>query len=190
MRPGEVDKVAQILSDLRIELVNYFKLGEPFASPRIEQELEVIRGKNPETRIVLSTNGTLLNTDSKRRAALFLDELVFSIDGVDSIMADRYQKGADFDLAYENLRALVAFRDALGVSSPTIGWRYVVFRWNDRSQDVRRAQRLCEEAGADFLELAYARTPVMGISLRRFASRWHWLHGRTNGRWGTRISTR
>ena len=55
----------------------YLNLGEPFLSPTIGQELPMLRKKNPDCRIVTSTNGVLLNTDAKREAALNFSHIFF-----------------------------------------------------------------------------------------------------------------
>ncbi|MDJ0869221.1 MAG: radical SAM protein [Myxococcota bacterium] len=183
LKGDEIARVADIVRRNRIDLVHYFKLGEPFASASIRSELEILRAANPELAITLSTNGILLDSDDKREAALLLDDLVFSIDGVDTPTLRRYQVGGDFDAAYESLRRMVAFRNARGVARPAIGWRYVVFRWNDRPRAIERALALAREAGADRLELVYARTPLGGISWRRFLSPTHRRLGRAEGRW-------
>jgi len=48
----------------------YFGYGEPFLSPRIHEELSILRDYNPDALITSSTNGRPIDTDQKREAAL------------------------------------------------------------------------------------------------------------------------
>ena len=127
-----------------------------------------MRRRNPTLRILTSTNGMRLDTDAKREAALLADEVLFSIDGVSTPMVRKYQRGGDFDQAYENMRQLVEYRDARGLRLPRILWKYVVFRWNDRKVDIGRALELARDAGVDGLQFTFARSPWYGISWRFF----------------------
>jgi len=162
----DVDLVGRTLARLGATYCGYYNLGEPFLSPAIRRELEILRRHAPEIEILISTNGLLVNTDEKREAALLADHVLFSIDGVNTEMVRRYQRGGDFERAYENLRSLVAFRNRRGAGRPCIYWKYVVFRWNDRPAAIRRAIELARQAGVDCLQLTFARNPLHGISWR------------------------
>jgi len=163
---ADVKTVAETLRRLGARYCGYYNLGEPFFSPDIGRELAILRRLNPEMEILTSTNGLLLDTDQKRQAALLLDDVLFSIDGVSTEMVRRYQRGGDFDRAYRNLAALVRYRDARGLARPRIQWKYVVFRWNDNPSHARRAIELARSAGADGIQFVFARTPAHGISWR------------------------
>ncbi len=93
-----------------IKRISYFNLGEPFFSNKIKKELEIIRKDNPNIRILISTNGTLLNSKENMEAALLADRVVFSIHGSTQKSLSMYQKGGDFNKAYDNLKSLVKFR--------------------------------------------------------------------------------
>ncbi|MGQ9574268.1 MAG: radical SAM protein [Thermoguttaceae bacterium] len=162
----DVKTVARTLRRLRARYCGYYNLGEPFFSPTIGRELEILRAFNPELEILISTNGLLLDSDEKRKAALLADEILFSIDGISTRMVRQYQRGGDFDRAYRNLAELVRFRDRHGRRTPRIHWKYVVFRWNDKPAWIRRAIELARNAGADCIQFVFARTPVYGISWR------------------------
>lgn len=162
----DLEIVGQTLARIGARYCGYYNLGEPFLSRTILPELQVLRKHNPELEILISTNGLLVNTDEKREAALLADHVLFSIDGIDTPMVRRYQRGGDFNIAYENLKALVEFRNRRGLKRPYIYWKYVVFRWNDRPAVVRRAIDLAREAGVDCLQFTFARNPLYGISWR------------------------
>ncbi len=70
---AELSQMADLAARLGMERIFYLNLGEPFLSPTICQELPLLRAKNPDAYIRVSTNGVLLNTDAKREAALELE---------------------------------------------------------------------------------------------------------------------
>ncbi len=170
LTPADVEEVARTLARLRARFCAYYNLGEPFASPTIQRELEILRQHNPQLQLFTSTNGLLLDSAEKQAAALMFDHLVVSIDGISTPMVRRYQRGGDFDRAYGNLCALVARRNAQGNAQarhrPLVAWKYVVFRWNHHPSVIRRALELAERSGVDYLQLTFARTPLVGVSWR------------------------
>ena len=165
---ADVETVSQTLARIGADYCGYYNLGEPFLAPTIRDELRIVRQHNPTIKILISTNGVHVDTDAKREAALLADDVLFSLDGVTTPMVQKYQRGGDFDRAYENLRRLVEYRDTRGLSRPRIFWKYVVFRWNDRRADIERAVALARDAGVDCLQFTFARSPWHGISWRFF----------------------
>jgi pyruvate-formate lyase-activating enzyme len=165
----DAELLAKTLQRLNANFCGFYNLGEPFASPRIGRELQILREYNPDMRIFISTNGHLIDTEEKRAAALLADHIVFSIDGVSTEMVQRYQRNGNFDKAYGNMKALIALRDAEGRSKPTIDWKYVVFRWNDHPDTIRTLLEKAQAANVDHVQLTFARTPWYGISWRFFS---------------------
>jgi hypothetical protein len=165
----DVGTIGRTLQRLKATFCGYYNLGEPFFSRNVRRELEIVRSHNPEIEIFISTNGVLIDDAEKRAAALVANHIVFSIDGVSTTMVRRYQRGGDFDKAYRNMRDLVSQRDSLGLKEPYIGWKYVVFRWNDKPADIRELLRLAREAGVDYIQMVFARTPWYGMSWRFFS---------------------
>jgi MoaA/NifB/PqqE/SkfB family radical SAM enzyme len=150
----DAEVVAKSVAEYGISRVSYFNLGEPFLSPRIHEEIALLRKYNPGLMIITSTNGVHLDTDSKRDAALMMDLVFFSVDGASQESLVRYQVGGHFERSYENMRRLVAARaDVLAADPsarvPEIEWKYVVFRWNDSADEIERALDLAREAGVD-----------------------------------------
>jgi hypothetical protein len=196
----DVRKVSELIQRLGLKKLFYFNRGEPFLSPDILEELKIIREKNPEVHIVTSTNGTLLDSDEKREAALLMDEIEFSIDGCDQESLLKYQRGGDFNKMLKNLRDLVRFRDERGLNKPQIEWKYVLFNWNDRPRQISKAICLARDqiseisgqlndtshssrptihneemmgAGPDIISFWPTTTPLRGIS-------WRYRLGRLN----------
>lgn len=165
MSAEDMARVSCTVQRLGIQRVFFYNLGEPFLSPNVRRELETLRRDNPALWIGVSTNGLPLDSDEKRDAALLANDLCISLDGIDTAMVRRYQCRGDFDRAYANLRSLAERKRRTGAGTQ-VGWRYVVFRWNDRRPVLVRAIDLAREAGADYIEFVHARTPFRGISWR------------------------
>ena len=150
--PQGIEFVAGLLAEHDIKKMSYFNLGEPFFSKSIYEELSTIKEANPDIKIEISTNGTLLEGERKQRAALLCDLIVFSINGSNQKIAELYQGKTDFARAYRNLRQLVELRDSEGRRTPIIKWKYVVFSWNQDEEYVQGAIELATQAKADILE--------------------------------------
>src|SRR6266699_4234635 len=166
MDMAKLSRMADLVHELGLEQLFYLNLGEPFLSPNIGQELPLLRQKNPDCRIVISTNGIILNTDAKREAALSASHLLFSIAGVNDAMLKKYEHYGSFEKAYGNMKALVDYRNARGLSKPLIEWKYLLFNWNDRRRTIARAIELAKAAGVDAISFWPTCNPFYGFSYR------------------------
>ncbi len=171
MSLADVERVADTLQTHGIKKMGFFKLGEPFLSPHVRQEVTILRQKNPDLFIWTSTNGMLLDTEDRREAALLMDNVVFSIDGMSQETLVQYQRGGNFNAAYRNMAELVSMRNARGKTRPIIEWKYVLFEWNDAREHIDRAIQLAREADVDWL--TFFPGSVEGIG-RRFE--YYWTH--------------
>ena len=162
----KLSRMADLVRDLGLEQLFYLNLGEPFLSPNIGPELSLLREKNPDCRIVISTNGIVLNTDAKREAALSASHLFFSIAGVSDEMLKKYEHHGSFQKAYDNMKALVAYRNARGLAKPLLEWKYLLFNWNDRAQTIAQAIELAKAAGVDAISFWPTHNPFYGFSYR------------------------
>jgi hypothetical protein len=162
----DIRRVSTELATNEVKHLCFFNLGEPFCAEDIYEQLNIIRSANSNIRITISTNGLLLDTDQKRRAALLADHIFVSLDGMDDCSVNRYQLGASFSRVYDNMKNLIRFRNNAQAERPTIEWKYVLFNWNDRPEQVQRAIELARVAGVDCISFWPARTPLNGISWR------------------------
>ena len=64
------------------------------------------------------------------------------------------------------MKSLVQYRNSKGQKKPTIGWNYVLFRWNDRKQFIEKAIELAREAQIDDIFFRPTTYPFYGISWR------------------------
>src|SRR5579863_332104 len=162
----QIARMADLVHDLGLQQLFYLNLGEPFLSPNIGQELPILRAKNPDCRIVISTNGIILNTDVKREAALYASHIFFSIAGIDDEMLKKYEKRGSFERAYENMKALVEYRNTKGLAKPLLEWKYLLFNWNDRHATVERAVEMARAARVDAISFWPTNNPYHGFSWR------------------------
>lgn len=163
---GQLAKMADLVAELGLKELYYLNLGEPFLSPNIGKELPLLREKNPNTRIVISTNGIILNNDMKREAAMYASHIFFSIAGINNEMLKKYENYGNYDKAFANIKALVDYRNARGLSLPIIEWKYLLFNWNDRRRTIERAIELAREAGVDAISFWPTTNPFYGWSYR------------------------
>ena len=166
MSLDDVHIVADNLRQIGVKVITFHNLGEPFLSKRVLNELMIIRECIPDVRLQVSTNGMLIDTDQKREAALLFDHIQFSLDGVDQTMADRYQRGIDFDQVLRNLQDLVGYRDARHHPRPRIVWKYLLFRWNERRKHLLRAIELARETRVDEVWFDKTVSPLYGLPWR------------------------
>ena len=161
-----LSRMADLVHDLGLQQLFYLNLGEPFLSPNVGQELPLLRKKNPDCRIIISTNSIILNNDAKREAALSASHIFFSIAGISDEMLKKYEHYGSFEKAYQNMKALVAYRNAKGLAQPILEWKYLLFNWNDRRQTIDRAIEMAKAAGVDAISFWPTSNPYFGFSYR------------------------
>ena len=163
---AELGQMADLTARLGLERIFYLNLGEPFLSPTICQELPLLRQKNPDAYIRVSTNGILLNTDAKREAALNLSDIQFSVHGISDAMCEKYMMRGSFEKAFDAMRQMAAFRDARGKMMPILEWKYLLFNWNDHPKTVQRAIEMAKEIRVDLISFWPTHNPFFGLSWR------------------------
>jgi len=174
---GNVEKIALLLKEHQIESLYYFNLGEPFLPTDILEQIKIIRRYNPDIRIITSTNGQLLKGNDKIEAALMMDYIIVSLDGVTQETVSRYQIGASFENGYQNMATLVAERNKHNGKTPIIEWKYVVFRWNDQPKYIVRAIELAKKANVDAIGFYRGDVRLADRSLR-----WHFPYFKRIGK--------
>lgn len=166
MSLSDIKRLAKEIREIGVTDISYHHLGEPFISKNLEEELKIIRDHNPTVRIQVSSNGMLISTDKQRRAAMLFDHIQISLDGINQEMVDRYQQGLRFETVYENMKQLVAYRNAQGFNRPVICWKYLLFRWTEQRKYQLKAIELARQANVDELWFEPTVSPVQGIPWR------------------------
>jgi MoaA/NifB/PqqE/SkfB family radical SAM enzyme len=163
---AQLSEMADLAARLGMEQIFYLNLGEPFLSTNIGKELPLLREKNPDCRIVISTNGVLLNNDVKREAALNASQILFSVHGISDPMCEKYMLRSSFEKAYSAMHELAKFRDARGLRQPILEWKYLLFNWNDHPRTLARAIEMAREIGVDIFSIWPTNNPFYGASWR------------------------
>lgn len=140
-----MDQVGKNLNRL-----DFFNYGDPFVHPQAPEMIAYVKEKYPHIYLYTSTNGLMLNDEKiKQIVHSGLDEITFSVDGVDQETYAQYRQGGDFNKALEIMAKFVAERNKLGREVPFINWRYILFKWNDSNSHLRRARKLATKIGVD-----------------------------------------
>ena len=63
----------------------------------------------------------------------------------------RYRQRGQLDVALRNLRAMTEEKQRTGRDLPFINWRYILFTWNDSTEEMDHARVLAEQIGVDRL---------------------------------------
>jgi len=126
-----------------VERVDLFNYGEPFLYRHLVEALRHIRRTLPNAAIAISTDGMQVRAAVEETIVgeRLLDWLIFSIDGSDADSYRRYRIGGDFDVALANL---ARFHKRAAGTGMHIIWQYVVFKWNDGDEQLRRAMAMAK----------------------------------------------
>jgi MoaA/NifB/PqqE/SkfB family radical SAM enzyme len=140
-----LDVVRRIVGEAgpAVERVELFSYGESFLHPELVDVLRCVRRVLPTATVSVSTNGLHVSEaveDDIVRERL-LDWWIFSIDGSDPASYRKYRIGGDFGRAFWHL---VRAHRRCGDAGIHVIWQYVVFRWNDRDDQLLAAIRKAE----------------------------------------------
>ena len=130
---------------------------------------EYIKQRFPQVYLYTSTNGLAL-TEARARQLVHsgIDEVTFSIDGAYPESYARYRQRGRLDVALDTMRTMTQEKRRAGRDLPFINWRYILFIWNDSTDEMDRARSLAEELGVDRLTWEITDHPESAFS-RRFA---------------------
>jgi hypothetical protein len=148
--------------------VDFFNYGEAFLHKRAVEMCEYVKAAFPHIYLYTSTNGLAFTEEGARRLARSgIDEVTFSVDGASQDTYERYRQRGRFDVAMANLRAMVDEKRKAARDVPVINWRYILFAWNDRDEEMQRARAMAAEIGVDRLTWEITDHPEDAFS-RRF----------------------
>ena len=136
----------------KLQRLDFFNYGDPFVHPQATEMIEYIKEKYHHIFLYTSTNGLMLDEAKiKRIVQAGLDEITFSVDGVDQESYSRYRQGGDFNKILDIMKMFVEERNKVGREVPFINWRYILFKWNDSRAMMRKARKLATKIGVDRL---------------------------------------
>jgi pyruvate-formate lyase-activating enzyme len=151
----DFDSYAKIIDGLSpgLEYMEYHLGGENFMHREWPRMIRYVKERNPSCFVLTSTNGHYFRTERERAevATCGLDAVIFSIDGATAASYSKYRVKGDFDKVIDNMRGCVEIRNRLGRTRPLIGWRYILFRWNDSKEEMDLARKMAKDIGVDAL---------------------------------------
>jgi MoaA/NifB/PqqE/SkfB family radical SAM enzyme len=145
----------------------FFSAGEPLLHKDVAELIGKVKEK--EVFSVISTNLSLTLSDEKIDGLLSrgLGMISVSLDGASPETYIKYRRGGQFDLVWRNLRRLIQRKQQLGVTTPFIEWRYLVFEHNQH--ELSLAMQMAEDIQVDLFEVfpGYAPKEPQGCDVRR-----------------------
>jgi hypothetical protein len=138
----------KILKDFRragiaIRTFDFQGHGEPLLSRDVWKMIAMAKSLFPHSYATMCTNA-----NAEFRVEMLdagLDQIIFAIDGVDQPSYAPYRVHGDFAQAYAFMRTFSNTARARSRAIDTV-WKYVLFRHNDRPEQLRAAQELAAEA--------------------------------------------
>ncbi|MBW1780214.1 MAG: radical SAM protein [Deltaproteobacteria bacterium] len=170
-------KVSHMKEDLFMWIANeildatfitwFFSAGEPLLNKDVADLIGKVKEK--EVFSVISTNLSLTLSDEKIDDLLScgLGMISVSLDGASPETYVKYRRGGQFDLVLRNLRRLIQRKQQLGMTTPFIEWRYLLFEHNQH--ELHLAMQMAEDVQVDLFEVfpGYAPREPQGSDVRR-----------------------
>jgi MoaA/NifB/PqqE/SkfB family radical SAM enzyme len=121
--------------------------GEPYINKRFNEMVRYAHDNRIFT--FTSTNGHFVRSDEAAREIVNsgLDEIVFSVDGVDQETYAKYRVGGQLERVFDGIRRLLRARTAAGACTPLVNLQFIVMRQNEGQ--VEAAEALARELGVD-----------------------------------------
>jgi len=132
-------------------------LGDPCAAPNFLEVIKIIKEKNKDINITISTNGGMKSVDWWKQLAKLLspnDTVMFAIDGLEDTN-HIYRVNVSWDHLIKNVKSFIN-------SGGNAGWQFIVFRHNEHQRD--QAKSMAKDLGfKEFLLKKSHRFPVSEI---------------------------
>lgn len=143
----------------RVLKIRFYNYGETFLHPHSIDFLEFVHEHLADTDIDIATNGLPLSTHEQRVRLVKskVGTIHFSIHGSNQGNIEQYMSGNfSFRKIVGILHDIVQIKREMNSSRPCLIWKYLVFEWNDRDEDLLEAKSVAKTLGVDkvFFELA------------------------------------
>lgn len=148
---------------LGVSYIAFVGFGEPLFNSRVPDMARLARSLFPTTRLFLDTNGNFGDRRAEELADCGLDEIRLGLDGMDQQSYVAYRKNGDFAKAFNFARKLAAAIREKNSATKAV-WKYILFRHNDRDDQIAAAVRMADEIGIPIIfdltvgEIASSRT--------------------------------
>ncbi len=151
-----------------VEFMWFLNYGEPFLHPQAEDMIAYAKHKNPAMRIASSTNGIPFARPGRAEKLVRsgVDHMTFTIAGIDQPTYVEYHGRGSAAAALDGMRRVCAAKRELGLSTPVVQWRYLLFHWNDSAETIAQVKALAAEMGVDELRFYLTHVPAGGATRR------------------------
>ncbi|MEN8209845.1 MAG: radical SAM protein [Candidatus Fermentibacteria bacterium] len=154
LSPSVFQKVLQDFSGNGIDIrtFDFSGHGEPMMNPDLWQIIGLARKYYPDAFLSLITNAH--GNFEESHVFSGLDQIQFSIDGVDQESLEQYRVGGNFEKAYGYMNSFSRTARSSGSSVRTV-WRYILFSHNDRADQLRMAFEMASASGIHDLRFIF-----------------------------------
>ena len=154
LSPPVFQKVLQDFSrkGINIRTFDFSGHGEPLMNPDLWQIISLARKQYPDAFLSLITNAH--GDFEERHVFSGLDQIQFSIDGVDQETFEKYRVGGNYEKASSYMKSFTRTARSSG-SSVRIVWRYILFNHNDKADQLRKAFEMASEFGVHELRFVF-----------------------------------
>lgn len=138
--------------------LDMFNWGEPLLHRETPEMIRYAKDKGIEIHISTNLSVKLSDDYIERLVLSGLDRLFVSLDGTTEETYSKYRVRGDHQLVRDNMQRIQAAKKRLGVQTPVIEWKYLVFRHNEHQ--VEEAASQFREWGADYVSMEGAIMPA------------------------------
>lgn len=137
-----IDKLGKYL--IYIEFCNW---GEPLLNPELEEMIIYTKKYGIISRISTNLHISLTEERTIKLLSSGVSHIIISLDGSSQNTYEKYRRGGNFNLVFNNLKYLVQVKKKLNLKFPHIHWQFLVFKHNEH--EIEKAKKLAEEIGVD-----------------------------------------
>src|SRR5579884_297928 len=119
--------------------------GEPLLNPETPRYVRLAKKYLAQT--VLSTSLAMPRFDAEAYVRCGLDHMIVSIDGATQAVYERFRRGGQIGVVFENVDKLVSARRKAGVQTPVVCWQYLAFEHN--VHEIHEAIYIAHSLGVD-----------------------------------------
>jgi hypothetical protein len=149
-------------SGIYIRTFDFSGHGEPLMNPDLWQIVSLARKHYPKAFLSLITNAH--GYFEVNQAFSDLDQIQFSIDGVDQESYEKYRVGGNFAKASSYMKSFTRSVRSSG-SSVRMIWRYILFNHNDKPDQLRKAFEIASEFGVHELRFVFTHKGMWSTDL-------------------------
>jgi hypothetical protein len=129
----------------RLALVGF---GEPLFNSEVPKMSVLFRKEFPAAQIDLDTNANFGVRRAEEIADCGIDVIRLGLDGCDQVSYETYRKNGNFEKGLNFARQLVNTIRQRGSKTRAV-WKYILFRHNDRDDQILKALDLADEIGIE-----------------------------------------